>query len=55
MAAAKKKPIKTGASSGHLTNLEQSILETYDIYGPLTAADTEREKRTKSLISVSEA
>jgi hypothetical protein len=32
MAAAKKKPIKTGASSGHITNLKQSILETFDIY-----------------------
>jgi hypothetical protein len=33
-AAAKKekKPIKTGASSGHITNLKQSILETFDIY-----------------------
>ncbi len=29
-----KKPIITGASSGHLTNLKQSILETFDIYGP---------------------
>ncbi len=38
MAAAKKekekKPIETGTSSGHLTNLKQSILESYDIYGP---------------------
>jgi hypothetical protein len=33
MAGAKKKPIKTGASSGHITNLKQSILETFDIYG----------------------
>jgi hypothetical protein len=35
MAAAKKKekkPIKTGASSGHLRNLKQSILVTFDIY-----------------------
>jgi hypothetical protein len=32
MTAAKKKPWKTGASSGHITNLEQSILETFDIY-----------------------
>jgi hypothetical protein len=31
-AAEKKKPIKTGASSGHTSNLEQSILETFDIY-----------------------
>ncbi len=27
-----KKPIKAGASSGHLTNLKRSILETFDIY-----------------------
>ncbi len=36
MAAAKKKekkPIQTGASSRHITNLKQSILETLDIYG----------------------
>ncbi len=26
-----KKPCKTGASSGHITNLKQSILETFDI------------------------
>ncbi len=26
-------PWKAGASSGHITNLKQSILETYDIYG----------------------
>ncbi len=35
MAAAKKKekkPIKTGTSSGHLRNLKQSILVTFDIY-----------------------
>jgi hypothetical protein len=35
MAAAKKeekKPIKTAASSGHITNLKQSILETFDIF-----------------------
>ncbi len=29
----KKKPIKTGARSMHITNLKQSILETFDIYG----------------------
>jgi hypothetical protein len=28
-----KKPIKTGASSGHITNFKQSFLETFDIYG----------------------
>jgi hypothetical protein len=39
MAAATKKkrkeayPWKAGASSGHITNLKQSILETFDIYG----------------------
>jgi hypothetical protein len=38
MAAATKKrkeegyPWKAGASSGHTTNLKQSILETFDIY-----------------------
>jgi hypothetical protein len=26
------KLIKTGASSGHIMNLKQSILETFDIY-----------------------
>ncbi len=38
MAAAKKKPIKTGPNSGHITNLKQSILETFDIYGFCTIA-----------------
>jgi hypothetical protein len=40
MAAATKKkrkeeayPWKAGASSRHITNLKQSILETFDIYG----------------------
>ncbi len=28
----KKKPWKTSTSSGHITNLKQSILETLDIY-----------------------
>ncbi len=28
----KKKPWKMGSSSGHITNLKQSILETFDIY-----------------------
>jgi hypothetical protein len=43
MAAATKKkrkeeayPWKTGSSSGHITNLKQSILETFDIYGVRT-------------------
>jgi hypothetical protein len=31
--AAEKKPWKTGASSGHIANLKQSILETFYIYG----------------------
>ncbi len=26
-------PWKAGTSSGHITNLKQSILETFDIYG----------------------
>jgi hypothetical protein len=26
-------PWKAGAISGHITNLKQSILETFDIYG----------------------
>jgi hypothetical protein len=40
MAAATKKrkeedyPWKAGASSRHLTNLKQSILETFNIYEP---------------------
>ncbi len=29
----KMKPWKAGASSGHIPNLKQSILETFDIYG----------------------
>jgi len=36
MATAKKKPGKTGASSGHITNLKQYILETFDIYAVAT-------------------
>ncbi len=43
MAAATKKkrkeeayPWKAGSSSGHITNLKQSILETFDIYDTLT-------------------
>jgi hypothetical protein len=42
MAAATKKrkeeayPWKAGASSGHITNLKQSILETFDIYAQLS-------------------
>ncbi len=33
MAAAKRKEGLTGASSWHITNLKQSILETFSIYG----------------------
>jgi hypothetical protein len=43
MAAAKrkeKKPIKTGIISGHIINLKQSILETFDIYGLTPDAKT---------------
>ncbi len=32
-AAKKKKPWKTSTSSGHITNLKQSILETFNIFG----------------------
>ncbi len=45
MAAATKKKIKVeaytldaGTSSGHITNLKQSILETFDMYGSNTLA-----------------
>jgi hypothetical protein len=38
-AAAKKKPIKAGTSSRHITNLEQSILDTFNIYDTATAAN----------------
>ncbi len=44
MAAATKKrkeeayPWKAGASSGHITNLKQSILETFDTYATTTKA-----------------
>ncbi len=31
----KKKPIKTNVSSRHITNLKQSILETFDIYASI--------------------
>jgi hypothetical protein len=46
MAAIKKKPIKTGASSRHITNLKQSILEAFDIYDP----DCKAEPRQKRLV-----
>ncbi len=38
IAAKKKNPWKTDASSGQITNLKQSILETFDIYGLDTAS-----------------
>jgi len=45
MAAPKKKPWKTGASIGHITNLMQSILETFNIYehisGSIDGVDNE--------------
>jgi hypothetical protein len=31
---------RTGVSSGHITNLKQSILETFDIYGQDSARST---------------
>ncbi len=46
-AATKKKkrkeeayPWKVGASSGRIENLKQSILETFDIYGPVAEFTT---------------
>jgi hypothetical protein len=33
MAAAKKEALEADGSSGHITNLKQSILETFDING----------------------
>jgi hypothetical protein len=32
MVATKKKPWKTGASSGHITNLKQSFFFSFDVY-----------------------
>jgi hypothetical protein len=32
MASAKKEALEDGRSSGHITNLKQSIFETFDIY-----------------------
>ncbi len=43
MDVAKKKPWKTGTSSGHITNLKQSIFETLDIYASM-CRQREREK-----------
>jgi hypothetical protein len=33
----KKKPLKTGTSSGHITNLKQSVWETFEIYAKHTS------------------
>jgi hypothetical protein len=35
-------PCKAGASSGHITNLKQSILETFNIYGCSSAVEQEK-------------
>ncbi len=37
----KNKPRKTGAISGHITNLKQTILETFDIYVPFSLSITD--------------
>jgi len=37
MAAAKKKPWKTGTSSGHITNLKQSIFDLISMLSTLVA------------------
>jgi hypothetical protein len=44
MAAAKKekKTIKIGTSSIHITNLKQSILETFNIYGAVPLVGVEQ-------------
>jgi hypothetical protein len=46
MAAGKKKLWKMSASSGYITNLKQSILETFDIYG-LEHRQLEGDKQAK--------
>ncbi len=45
MAASKKKPWKTGPSCMHITNLKQSILETFDIYDYKPQEVNDREKK----------
>jgi hypothetical protein len=35
-------PWKAGDSSGHITNLKQSILEAFDIYATNRASDTKQ-------------
>jgi hypothetical protein len=35
-------PWKAGASSGQITNLKQSILETFDIYGASSGLKTKQ-------------
>jgi hypothetical protein len=54
MAAAKKekKPIKTGTSSRHITNLKQSILETFGIYGGMS--HSYRETNLQPLLGTAE-
>jgi hypothetical protein len=69
MAAATKKkkrkeeayPWKVGASSGHITNLKQSILETFDIYGTaclvcfistVNGHSNKKEKKAKNVVLV---
>jgi hypothetical protein len=42
-----KMPIKTGASSKHITNLKQSILETFDIYGYDSVEESKNIKEKK--------
>jgi len=37
MAIAKKEALKDRTSSGHITNLKQYIMETFDICGATTA------------------
>jgi len=44
----KKKPWNTGAGSGHITNLERSILETFDIYELIRKA--RENKQTQALL-----
>jgi hypothetical protein len=53
MAAEKNKPIKTGTCSGHITNLKQSILETFDIYGQTTQNIDNGHNHHKNYVSTS--
>jgi hypothetical protein len=45
-----KKPIKTGASSRHMTNLKQSILETFYIYGCDSVEESKKVKEKNKKI-----